>query len=198
MHIHSCPYHHVCSLNPMCLSCQLDEPYGFSGDHLKNAAIFQCASRYLQSISITVSLLYSVGNKIYNYCYCYSCYYVYDRGCRHMYIDTTPGSVPSKASSSSFLLAGGQTLPYLTGLNRFAFLHRFVQFRSLLRQMQLGNCHDLLHMLNSSCKAVSSAVAPHIHWITSCSSTSMPHPLSLGLWTNGTVDRKCPRWQSFN
>ena len=33
-----------------------------------------------------------------------------------MYIDTTPGSVPSKASSSSCLLAEGKTLPYLTGL----------------------------------------------------------------------------------
>ena len=76
-----------------------------------------------------------------------------------MYIDTTPGSVPSKASSSPCLLTEGQTLPYLTGLNWFEILHRFMQFRSLLRQMQLGNSHNLLHMLNSSCKAVSSAVA---------------------------------------
>ena len=80
-----------------------------------------------------------------------------------MYIDTTPGSVPSEASSSSCLLAEGQTVPYLTGFNWFAILHIFVQFRSLLRQMQLGNSHALLHMLNSSCNAVSSAVAPHIH-----------------------------------
>ena len=116
----------------------------------------------------------------------------------HMYIDTTPGSVPSRASSSSCLLSEGQTLPYLTGLNWFAILHRFVQFTSLLRQMQLGNSHDLLHMLNSSCNAVSSAVAPHIHWITSCSSTSMHRPLSLGLGTTGTVDRKGPRWQPCN
>ena len=129
--------------------------------------------------------------------YCY-CYYVYDRGCWHMYIDTTPGSVPSKASSSSCLLAEGKTFPYLTGLNWFAILHWFVPFRSLLRQMQLGNSHDLLHMLNSSCKAVSSAVAPHIHWITSCSSTSMHRSLFLGLGTTGTVDRKCPRWQPCN
>ena len=110
-----------------------------------------------------------------------------------MYIDTTSGSVPSKASSSSCPLAERQTLPYWTGLNWFAILHIFMQCRSLLRQMQLGNFHDLLHMLKSSCKAVSSAVAPHIHWITSCSSTSMPHPSSLGLGTTGTVDRKCPR-----
>ena len=68
---------------------------------------------------------------------------IYDRGCWHMYIDTAPGSVPSKASSSSCLLAEEQTLPYLTGLNWFAFLHRFVQFISLLRQMQPGNFHDL-------------------------------------------------------
>ena len=34
-----------------------------------------------------------------------------------MHIDTTPGNVQSKASSSSCLLAEGQTLPYLTGLN---------------------------------------------------------------------------------
>ena len=61
---------------------------------------------------------------------------------------------------------------------------------SFFRQMQLGNSHDILHMLNSSCKAVSSAVAPHIHWITSCSSTSMHRPLSLGLGTTGTVARK--------
>ena len=174
------------------MCCQLDDPYGFSGDHLQNAAILQCASQYLQSISVTVSLLYSVENKTYNYCYCYCyyCYYVYDRGCWHMCIDTTPGSVPSRASSSSCLLAEGQTLPYLTGLNWFAILHRFVQFSSVFfRQMQLGYSHDLLHMLNSSCKAVSSAVAQHIHWITSCSSTSMHHPLSLGLGTTGTVDR---------
>ena len=64
--------------------------------------------------------------------------------------------------------------------------------------MQLGNSHELLHMLNSSCKAVSSAVAPHIHWITRCSSTSMHRPLSLGLGTTGTVDRKGPRWQPCN
>ena len=174
----------------MCFSCQLDEPYGFLCDHLQKAAILQCISRFLQSISVTVWLLYSVRNKTYSYCYCY---YVYDRGCWHMYIDTTPGSVPSKASSSSCLLAEGKTLPYLTGLNWFAILHRFVPFRSLLKQMQLGNSHDILHMLNSSCKAVSSAVAPHIHWITSCSSTSQHRPLFLGLGTTGTVDRKCPR-----
>ena len=160
--------------------------------------MLQCVSRYLQSIYITVPLLYSVGNKTYSYCYCYYCYYVYDRGCWHMYIDTTPGSVPSKASFSSCLLAEGQTLPYLTVSNCFAILHRFVPFRSLLRHMQLWNSHDLLHMLNSSCKAVSSAVAPHIHWITSCSWTSMHHPLSLGLGTTGTVDRKCPRRQPCN
>ena len=150
-----------------------------------------------KSISVTVSLLYSVGIKTNNYCHCYCnyCYYVYYRGCWHMYIDTTPGSVPSRASSSSCLLAEGQTLPYLTGLNWFAILHRFVQFRLLLRQMQLGNSHNLLHMFISSCKAVSSAVAPHIHWITSYSSTSMHNPLSLGLETTGTLDRKGPRWQ---
>ena len=115
----ACPYLHVCSLNLTCFSCQLDNPYGFSGDHLQNAAMFQCVSRYIQSISVTVSLLYYVGNKTYNYFYCY-CYYVYERGCWHMYIDTAPGSVPSKASSSYCLLADGQTFPYLTGLNRFA------------------------------------------------------------------------------
>ena len=59
----ACPYLHVCSLNLMCFSCQLDEPYGFSGDHLQNAAMLQCTSRYLQSISVTVSLLYSVEKK---------------------------------------------------------------------------------------------------------------------------------------
>ena len=184
----------------MCFSSQLDEPYGFFGDHLQNAAMLQCASQYLQSISVTVSLLYSVGNETYNYsyCYCYCCYYVYDRWCWHMYIDTTPGSGPSRSSSSSCLLAEGQSLPYLTGLNWFAISHRFVKFSSFLRQMQLGNSHDLLHMLNSSCKAVSSAVAPHIHCITSCSSKSMHRPLSLGLWTTGIVDRKCPRWQPCN
>ena len=50
-----------------------------------------------------------------------------------MYIDTTPFSDPSKASSSSCPLAEEQVLPYLTGLNWFAILHRFVQFGSLLR-----------------------------------------------------------------
>ena len=69
----------------------------------------------------------------------------YDRGCWHMYIDTSPGSGSSKASSSSCLLDEEQTLPYLTGLNWFAILHRFVQFRSLLRQMQPGNFHDLFY-----------------------------------------------------
>ena len=186
----------------MCFSCQLDEPHGFSGDHLQNAAMLQWASQYLQSISFTASLLYSVVNKTYNYsycyCYCYYWYYVYDRWCWHMYIDTTPGSVPSRASSSSCLLAEGQSLPYLTGLNWFAISHRFVQFSSMLRQMQLDNSHDILHMLNSSCKAVTNAVAPHIHWITSCSSTSMHRPLSLGLGTTGIVDRKGPRWQPCN
>ena len=151
-------------------------------------------------ISVTVSLLYSVGNKTNNYCHCYCnyCYYVYHRGCWHMYIDTTPGGVPSRASSSSCLLAEGQTLPYLTGLNWFAILHRFVQFRSLLRRMQLGNSHNLLHILISSCKAVSSAVAPHIHWITSYWLTSMHNPLFLGLETTGIIDRKGPRWQPCN
>ena len=136
----------------------------------------------------------------YCYCYCYYNYYVYDRGCWHMYIDTTPGSVPCRASSSSCLLAEGQTLPYLTDLNWFAILHRFVQFRSfrLLRQMQLGNSYDLLHMLNSSYMAVSSAVAPHIHWITICSSTFVHRLLSLGLGTTGIVDRKGPIWQPCN
>ena len=56
-----------------------------------------------------------------------------------MYIDTTPFSGPSKASSSSCLLA--EALPHLTGLNWFAILHRFVQFGSLLRKMQPGNFH---------------------------------------------------------
>ena len=108
-------------------------------------------------------MLYSVVNKTCNYCcYCY-CYYVYDRGCWHMYIDTTPGSVPSRASSSSCLLAEGQTLPYL---DWSAILHSFAQFTSLLRQMQLGNSHDLLHMLNSRCKTLSSAVASAVHMIT--------------------------------
>ena len=121
----ACPCPHL-----MCFCCQFDEPYGFSGDHLlHNAAMLQCVYRYLHSISVTVSL-YSVGNKTYSYCYCYYCYYVYDRGCWHMYIDTTPGSVPSKASSSSCLLAEGKTLLYLNGLNWFAILHRFVPFRS--------------------------------------------------------------------
>ena len=106
----ACPCLHICSLNLMCFSCQFDEPYGFSGDHLQNAAMLQCVSRYLQRISVTVSLLYSIGNKTYSYCYCYYWYYVYDRGCWHMYIDTTPGSVPSKASSSSCLLTEGKTL----------------------------------------------------------------------------------------
>ena len=50
-----------------------------------------------------------------------------------MYIDTTPFSVPSKASSSSFPLAEEQALLRLTDLNWFAILHRFVQFGSLLR-----------------------------------------------------------------
>ena len=106
-----------------------------------------------------------------------------------MYIDTTPDSVPSRALSSSCLLADGQTLLYLIGLQ---FLHRFVQFRLLLRQMQLGNSHDLLHMLNSSCKAVSSTVAPHIHWITSCSSTSMHRPLSWDLEQLELLTEKAP------
>ena len=44
----------------------------------------------------------------------------------HMYIDITPGSVPSKASSPFCLFAEEQTLPYLTGLNWLAILHRFV------------------------------------------------------------------------
>ena len=47
--------------------------------------------------------------------------------------------------------------------DRFAILHRSVKFRSLLGQMQLGNFHDLLHMLNNGCKAVCGAVVPHIH-----------------------------------
>ena len=106
-----------------------------------------------------------------------------------MYIDTTPGSVPSRASSSSCLLVEGQTLPYL---DWSAILHSFVQFSSLLRQMQLGNSHDLLHMLNSSCKTLSSAVAPHIHWITSCSSTSMHRPLSLALEQLELLTEKAP------
>ena len=46
-------------------------------------------------------------------------------------------------------------------------------------------------MENISCRAVSGAVAPHIHWITSCSSTFMPHSWSLGLGTTETGDRKC-------
>ena len=175
----------------MCFSCQLDEPYGFSGDHLQTAAMLQCVSRYLQSISVTVSLLYSVGNKTYSYCYCYYRYYEYDRGCWHMYIDTTPGSVPSKASSSSCLLAEGKTLPYLTGLNCFLFCTNLCR-----SDRSWGKCN--LEMLNSSCKAVSSVVVPHIHWITSCLSTSKHRPLSLVLGTTGTVDRKCPIWQPCN
>ena len=57
--------------------------------------------------------------------------------------------------------------------------------------MQLGNFHYLLHMGNISCRAVSGAVAPHIHWITSRSSTLMSHSWSLGLGKTGTGDRKC-------
>ena len=83
--------------------------------------MLQCAYWYLQSISVTVSFLYYVGNKTYNYCYCYCYYYAYDRGCWHMYIDTTPGSVPSEASSSSCLLAEEQNLPHLIDLNGLQF-----------------------------------------------------------------------------
>ena len=163
----------------------------------------QCAYWYLQSISVTISLLHYVGNKTDNYCYCYCYYYyyfhhfyhyynyVYDKGCWHMYIDTTPFSVSSIASSSSCPLAEEQALPHLIGLNWFAILHRYFQFGSLLGLMQPGNFHYLLHMENISCRAVSGAVAPHIHWITSCSSTCMPHSWSLGLGTTGTGDRKC-------
>ena len=57
--------------------------------------------------------------------------------------------------------------------------------------MQPGNFHYPLHMENISCRAVSGAVAPHIHWITSCSSTFMSHSWSMGLGTTGTGDRKC-------
>ena len=46
-------------------------------------------------------------------------------------------------------------------------------------------------MQNSSCKAVSGVVVPHIHWITSCSSTFLPRSWSLGLGTTETGDRKC-------
>ena len=99
-----------------------------------------------KSNSVTASLLYSVENKTNNcHCYCNYCYYVYYRGCWHVCIDTTPGSVPSRASSSSSLLAEGQTLPYL---NWFAILHIFVQFRSLLRHKQLGNFWQLFTHVN--------------------------------------------------
>ena len=53
------------------------------------------------------------------------------------------------------------------------------------------NFHYLLHMENISCRVVSGAVAPHIHWINSCSTTFMPHSWSLGLGITGTGDRKC-------
>ena len=56
--------------------------------------------------------------------------------------------------------------------------------------MQPGNFHYLLHMENISCRAVSGVVAPHIHWITNCSSTFLPRLWSLGLRTTGTGDRK--------
>ena len=189
----------------------------------------QCAYWYLQSISVTVSLLYSVGNKTLNYCSCYcycycccclchwccwccwcwcwcccGCGYgygccVYDSWCWHMYIYTTPGSVPSKASSLSCLWAEEQALPHLTGLNWFAILHRFVQLthifvqlRSLLMQVQPGNFHDLLHMHNSSCKAVSDAVTPQIDCIKHLCPTR-------GLWEQlELVTENASRWQPCN
>ena len=91
-----------------------------------------------------------------------------------------------------------QALPHLTGLNWFPILYRFVQFGPLLRPMQPGNSHYLLHMENISSRAVSGAVAPHIHWITSCSSTFLPHSWSLGLGTTGTGDRKCLQMTAFS
>ena len=63
-------------------------------------------------------------------------------------------------SSSSCLLVEEQILSYLTGLNWFAILHRLVHFGLLLRQMQPGNFHGLLHIQNSSCTAVSGVVVP--------------------------------------
>ena len=57
--------------------------------------------------------------------------------------------------------------------------------------MQPGKFHDPLHMQNSSCKAVCGAVVPYIHWDTSSSLKSMPHPGFLELGSTGNFDRKC-------
>ena len=64
--------------------------------------------------------------------------------------------------------------------------------------MQPGNFHYLLHTESISCRTVSGAVAPHIHWITSCSSTFMPHSWFLGLGTTGTGDRKCLQMKALS
>ena len=61
----------------------------------------------IPSISVTVSFCIMLKMKLTttaNATATTDCYNVYDRGCWHMYIDT-PGSVPSRASSSSYLLA---------------------------------------------------------------------------------------------
>ena len=49
--------------------CQLDEPYGFPGDHQPDATMLWCTYWYLPWISVIVLSLCSVGNKTYYYYY---------------------------------------------------------------------------------------------------------------------------------
>ena len=52
---------------------QLDEPYGFPGDHQQNAECFNVMSisSIYKVFSVPVSLLYFVENKVYYYFYYY-------------------------------------------------------------------------------------------------------------------------------
>ena len=51
----------------MYFGCQLDEPYGFPGDHQMDATMLLCTHWYLPWISVIVLLLCSIGNKTYYY-----------------------------------------------------------------------------------------------------------------------------------
>ena len=74
-------------------------------------------------------------------------------------------------------------------LEQVCSLNISVHFRPLVRYVDYGSLHDLVHLQVSNCNTASGAGEPLIHSIASFPSSSVVHPLSLGSGTEGWVFR---------
>ena len=145
--------------------------------------MLQCAYWYQQSISVTVSLLYSVGNKTYNYTTT-TIYTIEDAGSRTL----THPLVMFR------LKLHIHPVSWETGFSLFGWFE--LVWRVLCSSDRCwGKCNFVITMTFYTCKT---AVARQYLVLWRRTSTGLPAahqhlctlPWSLGLGTTGTVDRK--------